>query len=95
MENHVNILGKKKVKMCIKNKNIIKKILVNKQRKVINYILGKLNMFGGVLNCLHLLFTHAFAGSDIDVLGCNVIEASGQKISLSVSIWTENWKPIK
>ena len=64
--------------------------------KFIYYILGHFNMFHGALHCLQiLLFTRALAGSDIDFLGCNVIEAIRQKISLSVSIWTENWKPIK
>jgi hypothetical protein len=42
-----------------------------------------MNMFCGVLRSLHLLlFTHAFAGSDIEVQGCNTIEATGQKINL-------------
>jgi hypothetical protein len=50
----------------------------------------------GVLHCQYfLLFTHVPAGTDIEALGCNVIEAIRQKFSLSVSIWTENWKPIK
>ena len=64
--------------------------------KFICYILGQLNMFYGAIHCLHLLlFTHALARTDIDFLACNVIEAIGQKITLSVSIWTDNWKPIK
>jgi hypothetical protein len=53
-------------------------------------------VFYRAIQCLHLLlFTHALTRSDIDFLGCNFIEAIGQKISPSVSIWTGNWKPIK
>ena len=64
--------------------------------KFIYYNLGQLFMFCLELHCLHLLlFTHAFADSDSNVLGCNFIETIRQKINLSVSIWTENWKPIK
>jgi hypothetical protein len=53
-------------------------------------------MFCSALHCLHLLlFTHAFAGSDIEFLGCNTIEVIRQKIILSLSNRTEHWKPIK